>query len=65
MYKIAVVMLSAVLFAYVLARPAAQESSQSAAASAGTTTTTAATIIKQIDITNPDGSYNSRYVSEI
>lgn len=57
MYKLAVVVLSAVLFAYVLARPA-QENVPVVATS--TTSTTPATIIKQVDVTNPDGSFNSR-----
>lgn len=59
MYKFASVLLSAVLFAIVLARPAEEES---AARAAVTTTTTPATILKQVDVTNPDGSYNNRCV---
>ncbi|XP_054740954.1 endocuticle structural glycoprotein SgAbd-4 [Anastrepha obliqua] len=60
MYKFVIVLLSAVLFAFVLARPA-EEQSGVATSPAVTTTTTPATILKQIDVTNPDGSYNSSY----
>lgn len=56
MYKFGFVVLCAALFAFALARPA-QES-----ADAVTTTTTPATIIKQVDVNNPDGSFNSRLV---
>uniref|UniRef100_A0A1A9X157 Uncharacterized protein n=1 Tax=Glossina brevipalpis TaxID=37001 RepID=A0A1A9X157_9MUSC len=58
MYKFLAVFLNLVLFAYVLARPAHEHLIDSLATS---TTTTPATIIKQIDITNPDGSFNSSY----
>ncbi|XP_036347234.1 endocuticle structural glycoprotein SgAbd-4-like [Rhagoletis pomonella] len=58
MYKFGIVLLSAILFAFVLARPAEEKS---AASPAITTTTTPATIISQIDFANPDGSYNSSY----
>ncbi|CAD7013190.1 endocuticle structural glycoprotein SgAbd-2 [Ceratitis capitata] len=57
MYKFAIVLLSAILFAFVLARPAEEK----ADAAIITTTTTPATIIKQVDISNPDGSYNNSY----
>lgn len=57
MYKFGFVLLSAALFAFALARPA-----QDQTADAATTTTTPATIIKQIDVNNPDGSFNSRLV---
>ncbi|XP_037815750.1 larval cuticle protein 1 [Lucilia sericata] len=56
MYKFGFVLLFAALFALVLARPAQEQS-----ADAATTTTTPATIIKQIDVNNPDGSFNSSY----
>ncbi|KNC29322.1 hypothetical protein FF38_02446 [Lucilia cuprina] len=56
MYKFGFVLLFAALFAFVLARPAQDQS-----ADAATTTTTPATIIKQIDVNNPDGSFNSSY----
>ncbi|XP_018805004.1 PREDICTED: endocuticle structural glycoprotein SgAbd-4 [Bactrocera latifrons] len=58
MYKFAIVLLSAVLFAIVLARPAEEDA---AARASVTTTTTPATILKQVDVTNPDGSYNNSY----
>lgn len=57
MFKFTVVVLSAVLFALVLARPAQEQQAEIA-----TTSTTPATIIKQVDVNNPDGSFNSRYV---
>ncbi|XP_065368061.1 larval cuticle protein 1 [Calliphora vicina] len=56
MYKFSLVLLCAALFAVALARPA-----QDQAADAVTTTTTPATIIKQVDVNNPDGSFNSSY----
>lgn len=59
MCKFAFIVLSAALFAMVLARPAQE---QAAAVNAISTTTTPATIIKQVDVNNPDGSFNSRFV---
>ncbi|KAM7343476.1 cuticular protein 49Ag [Cochliomyia hominivorax] len=56
MYKFGFVLLSAALFAFALARPAQEQASD-----AVTTTTTPATIIKQVDVNNPDGSFNSSY----
>ncbi|XP_073848290.1 cuticular protein 49Ag [Musca autumnalis] len=56
MYKFTVVVLSALLFAIVLARPAQEQQAE-----IGTTSTTPATIIKQVDVNNPDGSFNSSY----
>uniref|UniRef100_A0A1B0AMA0 Uncharacterized protein n=1 Tax=Glossina palpalis gambiensis TaxID=67801 RepID=A0A1B0AMA0_9MUSC len=58
MYKFVAIVLSSVLIAFVLARPAHEHFSLDASSSS---TTTPATIIKQIDITNPDGSFNSSY----
>ncbi|TMW43109.1 hypothetical protein DOY81_011811, partial [Sarcophaga bullata] len=56
MYKFSLVLLCAALFAYALARPAQEQT-----ADAATTTTTQATIIKQVDVNNADGSFNSSY----
>ncbi|XP_030387671.1 endocuticle structural glycoprotein SgAbd-4 [Scaptodrosophila lebanonensis] len=53
MYRIASILCSAVLFAFVLARP--QDLERAAA------TTTPATIVKQDNVNNPDGSFNSSY----
>ncbi|XP_037952211.1 endocuticle structural glycoprotein SgAbd-4 [Teleopsis dalmanni] len=52
MYKLGTVILCAVFFAFVIARPAQEQAS---------TSTTPATIINQVDVNNPDGSYNSSY----
>ncbi|XP_005188865.1 endocuticle structural glycoprotein SgAbd-4-like [Musca domestica] len=56
MYKFTAVVVSALLFAIVLARPAQEQQAE-----AVTTSTTPATIIKQVDVNNPDGSFNSSY----
>ncbi|XP_013106454.1 endocuticle structural glycoprotein SgAbd-4 [Stomoxys calcitrans] len=56
MFRITIVALAALLFAFVLARPAQDQQAEIA-----TTSTTPATIIKQVDVNNPDGSFNSSY----
>lgn len=60
MYKFIVLVCSAMLLSYVLARPQDQR-----AAAAPTSTTTAATIVKQDNVNNADGSFNSRLVKWI
>ncbi|XP_022227743.1 endocuticle structural glycoprotein SgAbd-3 [Drosophila obscura] len=57
MYKFIFIACSAMLLGYVLARP----QDQRAAGPAVTTTTTAATIVKQDNVNNADGSFNSSY----
>ena len=57
MYKFVVAIIIPLLFALVLVRPA----ENNVASAASTPTTTPATIIKQVDVSNPDGSYNSSY----
>ncbi|XP_075166917.1 cuticular protein 49Ag [Haematobia irritans] len=56
MFRFTVIALTALLFAYVLARPANEQQAEIA-----TTSTTPATIINQVDVNNPDGSFNSSY----
>jgi len=56
MYKFVFLVCSAMLLSYVLARP----QDQRAGAATPTTTTTAATIVKQDNVNNADGSFNSR-----
>ncbi|XP_061388201.1 endocuticle structural glycoprotein SgAbd-4 [Musca vetustissima] len=56
MYKFTIVVVSALLFAIVLARPAQEQQAEIV-----TSSTTPATIIKQVDVNNPDGSFNSSY----
>lgn len=62
MYKFIVLVCSAMLLSYVLARPQDQ---RAAAAPSATSTTTAATIVKQDNVNNADGSFNSRFVKWI
>ncbi|XP_001360857.3 endocuticle structural glycoprotein SgAbd-3-like [Drosophila miranda] len=57
MYKFIFIACSAMLLSYVLARP----QDQRAAGAGVTTTTTAATIVKQDNVNNADGSFNSSY----
>ncbi|EDW32430.1 GL11636 [Drosophila persimilis] len=57
MYKFIFIAYSAMLLSYVLARP----QDQRAAGAGVTTTTTAATIVKQDNVNNADGSFNSSY----
>ncbi|XP_030558533.1 endocuticle structural glycoprotein SgAbd-4 [Drosophila novamexicana] len=56
MYKFVCVLCSALLLSYVWARP-----QDARAAGAITTTTTPASIIKQDNVNNADGSFNSSY----
>ncbi|XP_017002697.2 cuticle protein CP14.6 [Drosophila takahashii] len=57
MYKFVFLVCSAMLLSYVLARP----QDQRAGAATPTSTTTAATIVKQDNVNNADGSFNSSY----
>lgn len=59
MYKLCIALASVLMFAYVLARPA--ENTVGATGSS----TTPASILSQVDVNNPDGSYNSRCVKSI